>query len=70
MYALLGKMIATPGNQQALADRMLVAANGMHGVAGCRQYFVYLGDGESVWISEFWDSKEDARCVAGDSGNA
>jgi quinol monooxygenase YgiN len=36
---------------------MLVAANGMHGVAGCRQYFVYRGDEESIWISELWDSK-------------
>ena len=59
MYVRLGRITATPGKQRVLADRMLEAAEGLRGVRGCRQYFVFLGEGDDVWISEFWDSKED-----------
>jgi len=59
MYAYIGKFTATPGNQQALADRLLIAAERMTDVEGCLQYFIYTGDDESVWVSEIWRTKDD-----------
>lgn len=58
MHAMLGKMTATEGNGDVLAERMLQAARSMREVPGCRQYFIYRGEGEDIWISEFWDSQE------------
>jgi quinol monooxygenase YgiN len=48
MYAYIGKFTATPGNQNALADRLLTAASRMASVAGCLQYLIYTGADESV----------------------
>ena len=59
MYAYIGKFTATPGNKQALADRLLTAAERMRDVDGCLQYYIYTGDGESVWVSEIWRTKDD-----------
>jgi quinol monooxygenase YgiN len=59
MYAYIGKFTATPGNQQALADRLLAAASRMASVAGCLQYFIYTGADESVWVSEIWRTRHD-----------
>jgi quinol monooxygenase YgiN len=59
MYAYIGKFTATPGNQQALADRLLIAAERMKEAPGCLQYFIYTGDNESVWVSEIWRTKKD-----------
>ena len=47
-YALLGKFIATPGNGDALANRLLEAANRMREAPGCLQYFIYRGEDEDV----------------------
>jgi quinol monooxygenase YgiN len=58
MYAYIGKFTATPGNQQALTDRLLIAAEMMENAAGCLQYYIYTGD-ESVWVSEIWRTKAD-----------
>ena len=58
-YALLGKFTATPGNQQALAERLLEAAARMKEAPGCLQYFIYRGEGEDVWVSELWARQED-----------
>jgi quinol monooxygenase YgiN len=59
MYAYIGKFTATPGNQRALADRLLIAAKKMENAAGCLQYLIYTGDNESVWVSEIWRTKDD-----------
>ena len=59
MYAYIGKFTATPGNQQALTDRLLIAAEMMENGAGCLQYYIYTGDDESVWGSEIWRTKAD-----------
>ena len=56
---MLGKFIATPGNGNALADRLLEAAARMQEAPGCLQYFTYRGEGEDVWVSELWATKED-----------
>jgi quinol monooxygenase YgiN len=58
-YAMLGKFIATPGNGDALANRLLEAASRMSEAPGCLQYFIYRGEGEDVWVSELWVRKED-----------
>ena len=31
----------------------------MDGVQGLRQYLIYTGEDESVWVSEIWDSQAD-----------
>jgi quinol monooxygenase YgiN len=59
MYAYIGKFTATPGNQHALADRLLTVADRMSDVDGCLQYLIYTGDNESVWVSELWRTKDD-----------
>ena len=59
MYAYIGKFTATPGNQHALAERLLTAAELMTGVDGCLQYYIFTGADESVWVSEIWRSKDD-----------
>jgi quinol monooxygenase YgiN len=56
---MLGKFIATPGNGDALANRLLEAANRMSEAPGCLQYYIYRGEGEDVWVSELWVTKED-----------
>lgn len=59
MYAYIGKFTATAGNQQALADRLLIAAAKMADAAGCLQYLIYTGEDETVWVSELWRTRED-----------
>ena len=58
-YAMLSTVTAAPGNGDALADRLLEAAERMGEAPGCLQYFVYRGEGEDVWVSELWVTKED-----------
>lgn len=57
-YAMIGKFMATPGNGDALADRLLQAAAQMKHAPGCLQYNIYRGEGEDVWVNELWVSKE------------
>jgi quinol monooxygenase YgiN len=59
MYALIGKFTATAGNQSALGERLLSAAQKMESAPGCLQYLVYLDDADGVWISEIWQSQAD-----------
>ena len=56
---MLGKFTATPGNGAALADRLLQAAARMAEAPGCLQYYIYRGEGDDVWVSEVWVTKED-----------
>lgn len=57
MYGLIGKMIATPGQRDALIAILLEGTNGM---PGCVAYTVAkdVKDADSIWICEVWDSKE------------
>lgn len=58
MYGLIGKMIAQPGQREAL---IAVLLEGTAGMPGCRSYIVSKDakDENALWITEVWDSKED-----------
>jgi|SRR5687768_12417333 len=57
MYGLIGKMVATPGNRDALAAIIL---SGTGSMPGCLSYVVARDprDGNALWITEVWDSAD------------
>ena len=57
MYGLIGKMIATPGKREELAQILL---DGIAGMPGCLSYVVALADeqDDALWITEVWESQE------------
>lgn len=56
MYGLIGKMIAAPGQRDALIDILL---EGIAGMPGCLSYIVARdpADADAIWITEVWDSE-------------
>jgi len=63
MYGLFGKIIAQPGQGDALAALLLRAAEGMRDLDGCYLYIVSRdpGDVDAVWVTEAWRSADDHR---------
>ena len=57
MYGLIGKMVATAGNRDALAAIIL---NGAGTMPGCLSYVVAKDprDANALWVTEVWDSAE------------
>ena len=57
MYGLIGKMLATPGERDALIEVLL---GGMAKMPGCRSYVVARDpdDPDALWVTEVWDSRE------------
>ena len=57
MYGLIGKMVATPGNRDALAAIIL---GGTDAMPGCLSYVVAKDprDGDALWVTEVWDSAD------------
>jgi reactive intermediate/imine deaminase len=57
MFGLIGKMVATPGNRDALAAIILGGSGTM---PGCLSYVVAKDPRETdaLWITEVWDSAE------------
>jgi quinol monooxygenase YgiN len=60
-YGLHGKLSATSGNGDKLAQILLRAAELVSTAQGCRQYLVSLDAStpDAVWVTEVWDSQED-----------
>lgn len=56
MYGLIGKMIATPGQRDALADILLEGTTEM---PGCLSYVIARDrdDPNALWITEVWESQ-------------
>jgi len=56
MYGLIGKMIAAPGQRDALISILLEGAAAM---PGCLSYIIAkdTGDTNAIWITEVWSSK-------------
>ncbi len=56
MYGLMGKMIAKPGQRDALLALMLEASTDM---PGCRSYVVGrdIENADAIWVTEVWASK-------------
>lgn len=59
-YGLFGKLIAQPGQRDALVEVLLAAAEALRGAPGCEQYVVSIAESEAeaVWVSEVWASRE------------
>ncbi len=57
MHGLIGKMIAAPGQRDALVALLL---EGTAGMPGCLSYVVATdpADEHAIWITEVWDNKE------------
>lgn len=57
LYGLMGKMIAKPGQRDALIAVLLEGSGSM---PGCRSYIVAKDakDENAIWVNEIWDSKE------------
>ena len=60
-YGLHGKLKATAGNVDQLADILLKASALVSTTKGCHLYVVSKdpSDENAVWITEIWDSKAD-----------
>jgi quinol monooxygenase YgiN len=60
MYGLIGKMLAQPGQRQALAAIMLANTQGM---PGCLSYVVANDptDDNAIWITEVWTDQASHR---------
>lgn len=57
MHGLIGKMIAAPGQREAL---IAVLLEGIRDMPGCLSYVVArdVKDENAIWITEVWDNKE------------
>lgn len=56
MYGLIGKMMAKPGQRDALVAILTADVSSM---PGCLSYIVALDprDADAIWITEAWDSQ-------------
>ena len=58
-FAMHGKLLAQPGQRNALIDLLLEAAEMVGQMSECRLYLVSTGDErDAVWVTELWDSEE------------
>jgi len=57
MYGLIGKMLAAPGQRDALIAILLESVGTM---PGCLSYIVATdaSDANAIWITEAWDSAD------------
>ena len=57
MYGLIGKMTATAGQRDELANVLLTGTEAM---PGCLSYVIAVdhADPDALWITEVWDSHE------------
>ena len=60
MYGLIGKMVAAPGQRDALISVLLEGAAEM---PGCLSYVVAKdpADVNVIWVTEVWDSEQSHR---------
>ena len=60
MFGLIGKILAVPGQRDALVAILL---EGCRDMPGCRSYVVAHDPAEpdAVWVTEVWDSAEQHR---------
>lgn len=57
MYGLIGKMLAKPGQRDAL---LAILLDGTPAMPGCLSYVIAKDstNGDAIWITEAWDSPE------------
>lgn len=59
-YGMHGKMLAQPGQRDALVALMLEAAREVEEAPGCDIYLIATApdDADALWITEVWRDKE------------
>jgi quinol monooxygenase YgiN len=59
MYGLIGKMIALPGQRNALMSLLLEGTTGQNRMLGCLSYVIAadINDPDALWVTEVWDSE-------------
>ena len=59
-YGLHGKMMAQPGQREALVALLLEASRQVAEVPGCEVYIIAnaASEPDAIWITEIWESKE------------
>ena len=57
MYGLIGKLIAVPGQRDAL---IAILREGVAGMPGCLSYIIAKDpdNADAIWITEVWDSQD------------
>jgi hypothetical protein len=62
-FGLYGKIIAQPGQRDALVEVLLEAAAVLETPAGCELYIINVSPTEpdTVWVTEVWESKENSE---------
>jgi quinol monooxygenase YgiN len=57
MYGLIGKMLAAPGQRDAL---LAILLEGTQAMPGCFSYVIATdpGNPDAIWITEVWDDEE------------
>lgn len=60
-FGMYGKIIAQPGQRDALVERLLEAARLMNALPGCDLYIVNIApaDPEDIWVDEVWRTEAD-----------
>jgi quinol monooxygenase YgiN len=60
MYGLIGKMLAVPGQRDAL---MAILLEGTAAMPGCLSYIIARdpADADALWVTEVWDSEASHR---------
>lgn len=60
MYGLIGKLIVTKGQRDALTAILLEGASGM---PGCLSYVIAqdANDADALWITEVWENQDSHR---------
>lgn len=63
LYCRQGKLIATPGQRDALAALLLEDETALSAMPGCRLYLVFVSaeEPDAVLVTEAWDSAEAHR---------
>lgn len=56
LYGLIGKIVAAPGQREAL---MAILLEGLSNMPGCLSYIVAKDptDSDALWVTEVWDSQ-------------
>jgi quinol monooxygenase YgiN len=57
MYGLIGKMLAAPGQRDAV---LAILMEGTRAMPGCLSYVIATdpGNADAIWITEVWDNEE------------
>lgn len=62
LFGLIGKIVATPGQRDALISILLEGSKAM---PGCRSYVIARdsGDADAIWVTEVWDDQESHKAA-------